>query len=726
MAVWGVACCAVAFSTHNSVERLLSVLALFNLSTLHTFVFSAFFLLTWIDVLDVVKTRNPHDRLTSQLELFVHVLPLSAYGLRLADIAPLAADQFGAQVYPLRYFQWGLSTPTMLLLLDSVCRSGRSVVVPAIVDVVMVATGYIANWSPWWPAWFTASCLSFAYVMKWQYDTVSIGINNAVHPSDVGVLRTVRVVTFVTWCVFPTVWLLRSLGVINSDTAEALTCSCDFLAKLVHSSILQTSGFMRLDRVDAAQHLTDESVITDTGTTTERIGQMARMVKAAASSQSSTLQMRSLGTLSHELRTPLNAIVGYNAMLLDSPVSADQKQSVYMALTSARRLEGVVSNVVMFSDIQRNGDMSCVEAVFDIEAELDAILANLAYRGVDKHVGLRVEMGPHVPSGVHGPRQHYTMILTNIIANAIDACSEHDTVTLRVRCVEGHHEAVLDTRQRIVTEVIDTGCGMVDDPAHSVFEPYVGFASSGDTTTTTTTNNNNNNNAPPEMSEGVGLGLTVARALSRSNNGDVTLVSSQRGVGSTFQLELPFAPVSGSLEFATRLARRARSLASGSTAVAEVTLQEPHLAAHTTALLERLGIRTRSGTSGPSPSPQGGGGEPGEAGTSEGGTPSSFGAQVGGLGDTRAGFVVTTLEDMEPGSSTEPGSSVKAVNVHLRRAKRPTVVLLTPLESALLSATEDGQSSSSASKYPGCVKFLVYPFTLRRMYKVCCCVWIRA
>jgi len=727
----------VASSADDVLQRLASAVVMPHMRTVHFIVLVSFLVIMWVDFLALLQTHDATKVTAFRLVLFVNCLPACTYALVLLDVVPETMDQFGTRDVPLRYLQWAVSTPTLLLLLDTVCRSHRSMWLVCALDVGMIATGWLASWAPYWQAWFTVSSLAFVWVMKWQLDTVRIGVRDAIHPADAAMLQWVWRSTCLTWCIFPVAWVLRITHVMSGNNVEVIVACCDLLAKLVHSSLLRTSGFLRLDRVDAAQGLAAEDVLTDTDTTSVRLGQMARMVSAAATSQAGVMKMESLGTLSHQLRTPLNAIVGYNAMLLEAPIDRDQKKSVYKALGAARQLERVITNVVTYSDHCTNGHLVAVITDFDIEAELDAILSQFAALVADSHIGVCVDMHPDVPTYVSGPRQHYGMIVSNLLDNAIKACSSHGggRVTLRVapQAPDAPQQppqagailasATAGSGAVITTQVVDNGCGVKPTATDSIFEPYVrgflqpgaGGGGGGGGSSGNSSASNEAGSGAGDLASGVGLGLTVARALCRGSGGDVVLrrrgspqpppPSDDYTTGAAFAVTLPFDVASSPAE-ALRRVQAARAAALATTGDIKLMVGDPDLAPHFRATAEKLGLRV-------SVCP-----------------PSEVGHAIRATGvanvDNNPGVVVTTMNDVAP--VFQQGVA------RLRRATRPVLVLLTPLQHAMLnvsdSSSDSGSQSSGDNAFPPFVSNLQFPFTARRVYKVhvwgCCqrkCKW---
>jgi signal transduction histidine kinase len=107
------------------------------------------------------------------------------------------------------------------------------------------------------------------------------------------------------------------------------------------------------------------------------------------------------------------------------------------------------------------------------------------------------------PSGIH-------TCLTNLISNAMDACSlsnkAEKQVTLEVR----------DTNNVLIFEVRDNGAGMDYEVKQKVFTTF--FTTKG--------------------GQGTGLGLLTTRKIVQEHGGKI-LVESEEGKGSTFKMEFP-------------------------------------------------------------------------------------------------------------------------------------------------------------------------------------------
>jgi signal transduction histidine kinase len=109
---------------------------------------------------------------------------------------------------------------------------------------------------------------------------------------------------------------------------------------------------------------------------------------------------------------------------------------------------------------------------------------------------------------VLGDRQHLQQVLLNLVLNAVQAMRAGGTLTIEAQ----------SGRDGVSLVVADTGAGIPADVLPRVFDPYF----------TTRT-------------DGLGLGLTIARRIVEAHGGAIEL-DSQAGRGTRVRLRLPAAP----------------------------------------------------------------------------------------------------------------------------------------------------------------------------------------
>lgn len=218
-----------------------------------------------------------------------------------------------------------------------------------------------------------------------------------------------------------------------------------------------------------------------------------------------------LANMSHEIRTPLGAILGFSELLLAEDLTPSESLNY---LTTIRRNGKLLSQII--DDIL---DLSKVEAGY-LEIEkleihlpdlLEDINATLGLRASEKGIRFSISNRGAIPQKIASDPTRLKQILFNIIGNAIKF-TERGAIDVTIGLC---HEDLLEFLVR------DTGLGMDPGQAERIFEPFI----QSDSSTT-------------RKYGGTGLGLALSRRLAKSLGGNVTLLESVPGRGSTFRITI--------------------------------------------------------------------------------------------------------------------------------------------------------------------------------------------
>jgi signal transduction histidine kinase len=219
-----------------------------------------------------------------------------------------------------------------------------------------------------------------------------------------------------------------------------------------------------------------------------------------------------LAVMSHELRTPLNAIAGYAELLalgVSGKLNAEQNDAVNRIQRNEQHLLGLIDEVLSFARVEAGASTMSARQLSVCE-ELDALEPIVQPDMQKKSIALR-----RVPCDselrVWADRLKLRQILLNIVGNAIKFTPAGGSIQL----------AAEPTGDKVVITVADTGIGVPSDKLTQIFEPF--FQVDSGTT---------------REYAGVGLGLAIARDITRAMGGDIYFDSTV-GRGSVVSVVLP-------------------------------------------------------------------------------------------------------------------------------------------------------------------------------------------
>ena len=225
-----------------------------------------------------------------------------------------------------------------------------------------------------------------------------------------------------------------------------------------------------------------------------------------------------LSRMSHDIRTPINGIIGMTAIAASKIEDRAAVESCLKKISVASdHLLELVNEVLDISRIE-SGNVALENAPFDLMDMLNSISDILEGRIFVKHLLYRTNFEGLSEPYIDGCKNFLKQILINILGNAIKYTNEGGRI-----CFKVYNEPPSQDFARYHFVVEDTGIGISPEYLEHIFDRFSQEKISARTSY-----------------EGTGLGLSIVKELTDLMGGEV-LVSSQVGVGSVFQVIIPFA-----------------------------------------------------------------------------------------------------------------------------------------------------------------------------------------
>jgi signal transduction histidine kinase/CheY-like chemotaxis protein len=258
---------------------------------------------------------------------------------------------------------------------------------------------------------------------------------------------------------------------------------------------------------------------------------LAQAQRACQAAETANLaKSRYLGNVSHEIRSPLNAIYGY-AQLMERDNGAGAADAAVVIRRCSEHITSLVESLLDISQVEA-GVIRLRSEPVRLEPFIEQILCMVRPAASAKGLDFDYQTSGRMPDVVRMDPNRLRQILLNLLLNAVKY-TDKGMVTLHLRY----------SGQIATFEVRDTGPGIREEDQAAIFEP---FERGGDDKAL----------ARP----GVGLGLSISRAIADMLGGQLKLASSSPA-GTCFRLTMMLGEVSaphGGTQNAVQGAARAK------------------------------------------------------------------------------------------------------------------------------------------------------------------------
>jgi signal transduction histidine kinase len=254
----------------------------------------------------------------------------------------------------------------------------------------------------------------------------------------------------------------------------------------------------------------DPDMLAMLGTLGRQIGEFIARKRAEA--EADRVKDEFFALVSHELRTPLTSIIGYLELTLEEDgVDEEARRFLEVVQRNAGRLLRLVGDLLFVAQVEA-GKLTLDPGPVDMSAVCSESVETARPRAEAAGVTLRLD-AERVP-WLTGDDGRLGQALDNLVSNALKFTPPGGTVGVGLR----------QLGDDVVVEVSDTGVGIPDEEQARLFDRF--FRSQS---------------AHERAVPGVGLGLTIVKAIVDGHGGRISTRSSE-GRGTTFAITLPLVP----------------------------------------------------------------------------------------------------------------------------------------------------------------------------------------
>ncbi|MDF3031067.1 MAG: sensor histidine kinase [Moraxellaceae bacterium] len=256
---------------------------------------------------------------------------------------------------------------------------------------------------------------------------------------------------------------------------------------------------------------------------------MALEDKAEQLALTSRYKSEFLSNMSHELRTPLNSLLILAQQLAENSHHNLTPEQVEFARTiqgAGKDLLSLINEILDLSKIE-SGTVTLETSNLAFRQICDQVERTFRPIADSRNLDFSVELDSRLPASLHTDEKRLQQVLKNLLSNAFKFTEKGGVAVRMEPAYSGwsvDHPVLNRSPIVVAFTVSDTGIGIPADKQMIIFEAFQQADGSIN-----------------RKFGGTGLGLSISREISRLLGGELRLVESAPGRGSTFVLYLPLA-----------------------------------------------------------------------------------------------------------------------------------------------------------------------------------------